>query len=449
MGKNSDLVEQLIEEKNKQAKEFLKKIKAEAIDTENEKEAFDSTMALMKAGVKRIYRGYLMAKKDNVLYKGRPDFLEKREGKSALGDYYYVAVDIRNANYENENKSKPEHRLQLALYSWILKEIQNFYPEESIIINRNSKRVIIKNNNELSTLMWDQIKKIRHILEGNEPALKINSNTKDTPWHKALIETAIEKDDIALLHNINEKTLEGLRENGIKTIRQMAAIETDALPKIKGMSKDKLEQAKWQAKSLKENKVIWLKPVELPSTPLNLYFDIERNPFKKMDYLYGVLIDEGKNKTHFKHFLAKTAKDESNMWNEFLKWLKTLQGKEYTVYHYSPYETSAMKRMEEKYGSSKGLVSFMANFIDLAKVVKESIVFPIYSYSIKDIAQSEFLNYKWRNADSSGIQSIAWHKEWMKTNDEAMKNKLIDYNEDDVIATKVLHRWLTQNSPQE
>lgn len=445
--------EGLLHEKN-----YIKDIEFEEIKTEDEEEAVQKTMELMKTGAQRIYQGYLRTEKDNVIYKGRPDFLEKQKGKSAFGDYYYIPVDIKNTSAESGEETKLQYRLQLTMYAWMLKEIQQFYPDQMIIINRDFKRIKLETDADLSIIMWDYVKKILKILEKNEPPLKISSSSKDTPWFDLLLSEAEKKDDIALLYNVNEIALHDLREHNIKTVHDAAKIEPYDLPYIRGISEEHLERVQMQAEALVENKVIWRKPIDIPEGEMKIYFDIEGDPFLKIDYLYGFWIanDPASAKAsaditpepYFKYFLAEKPEEEGQMWKEFLKWVEGIHQQNYKVYHYSPYEMSSIKKLTNRYGGSSALDEFKNHFVDLAKAVKKSVIFPLYFYSIKDIAKSNFLGYKWRHKEASGAQSIFWYEKWLETGDKKVLQNIIDYNEDDVIATQVLHEWLKANSPE-
>ena len=134
------------------------------------------------------------------------------------------------------------------------------------------------------------------------------------------------------------------------------------------------------------------------------------------------------------------------MWEQFIGWLETITFSDYKVYHYHHYERTRCKKLAEKYGGSAKLDEFMGNFVDLATVVQDSVIFPLYFYSIKDIAKSSFLNFKWRHQKAGGAQSIFWYEQWLETNDRSILDDIIRYNEDDVIATEHLHKWLNEQS---
>lgn len=72
------------------------------------------------------------------------------------------------------------------------------------------------------------------------------------------------------------------------------------------------------------------------------------------------------------------------------------------------------------------------------------MIFPLYFYSIKDIAKSSFVNFKWRHAKAGGGQSIFWYEQWLETKDRQTLQDIIDYNEDDVRAAEHLHLWINE-----
>lgn len=48
------------------------------------------------------------------------------------------------------------------------------------------------------------------------------------------------------------------------------------------------------------------------------------------------------------------------------------------------------------------------------------------------------LKFKWRDADPSGAASIEWFDQWVEAEDPKVKQRILDYNEDDCRAMRVL-----------
>ena len=69
-------------------------------------------------------------------------------------------------------------------------------------------------------------------------------------------------------------------------------------------------------------------------------------------------------------------------------------------------------------------------------VVLKATEWPIRDFSIKTLATH--LGFKWRDAHPSGAASIEWFHRWVETGDQAVKQRILDYNEDDCRATRVL-----------
>ena len=69
-------------------------------------------------------------------------------------------------------------------------------------------------------------------------------------------------------------------------------------------------------------------------------------------------------------------------------------------------------------------------------VVKKITEWPTRDYSIKTLAR--FLGFKWRDTDPSGAASIEWFDRWVRTQDPKIKQRILEYNEDDCVATRVV-----------
>ncbi len=63
-----------------------------------------------------------------------------------------------------------------------------------------------------------------------------------------------------------------------------------------------------------------------------------------------------------------------------------------------------------------------------------------YTNGLKEIGNS--LGYKWSFDNASGIQSIVWRKKWELTNNDNFKQLLINYNQEDCRALKIVTEWI-------
>jgi predicted RecB family nuclease len=69
-------------------------------------------------------------------------------------------------------------------------------------------------------------------------------------------------------------------------------------------------------------------------------------------------------------------------------------------------------------------------------VVLKATEWPTRDYSIKSLAK--YLGFLWRDTHPSGAASIEWFHRWVESGDLEIKQRILDYNEDDCRATRVL-----------
>ena len=132
------------------------------------------------------------------------------------------------------------------------------------------------------------------------------------------------------------------------------------------------------------------------------------------------------------------------MWQKFLDFLATLE--DFVIYHYAYYERQVFERLTLRYGAPSALVSkFKDNTVDLHVKVIDSVVLPLYFYSLKDVAG--YVGYKWDNPDAGGAESVVWYNDWLEKNDPEIIKKILRYNEDDVRATLAVKEWLETQKP--
>ena len=102
-----------------------------------------------------------------------------------------------------------------------------------------------------------------------------------------------------------------------------------------------------------------------------------------------------------------------------------------------------MKRLLDKYsGNNKIYGKITENMVDLFKVLTKSVVLPVESYSVKDVAK--YLGFKWSSVKAGGAQSLVWYDEFMKDplGNLSKLDLILQYNEDDCRATLVVKDFL-------
>ena len=112
------------------------------------------------------------------------------------------------------------------------------------------------------------------------------------------------------------------------------------------------------------------------------------------------------------------------------------------IYYYSKYERTTYRNLAEKYPDvcdTEHIEALFdpANSIDLYNdLVKKSTEWPTIDYSIKSLAK--YLKFSWRDTHPSGAASIEWFNRWIESGDPEIRQRILDYNEDDCRAMRVL-----------
>lgn len=97
----------------------------------------------------------------------------------------------------------------------------------------------------------------------------------------------------------------------------------------------------------------------------------------------------------------------------------------------------ALTRLSSRYGGGQLLKNqlVMASHNVLSSIYG-SIYFPCYTNDLKSIASS--LGFSWSHSDASGLESIVWRRRWETTKSPEIKDQLMQYNQDDCLALKIV-----------
>lgn len=410
------------------AKRQVVEIVAEDID-----EAALRTLEEMKKGTQTIYRAALIADR----FVARPDILERVQGNSALGDYYYVACDIKRSRHLKE-----EYKLQGCFYAEVLGVIQAAKPVQGYVMYPNGE-VESYLLEEFATRYQLTLDAIERILEGQQEPHFLTSDCKQSPWFHACKAEAVACDDLSRLNRIWRSEAKELAAAGFASLTDLAKVHPDLIAaKVKGIPRERLHFLHLQAQTLVNGKPHILKRVDLPNDDFALVVDVESDPLHDAHYLFGVLVVNGSEQTYHS-FLATDPKDERRAWEDFLAFVKDYVG--VPLYHYGWSEIDVFRSLTKKYNTSaEVLANIEEQSIDILGRLREAVIFPLSFYSLKDIAQ--FLGFRWRHEDASGLNSVLWYEEWLKSGNKDALKDVVEYNEDDVRATWVLQQWAIKNT---
>ncbi|MDA0282122.1 MAG: TM0106 family RecB-like putative nuclease [Planctomycetota bacterium] len=411
------------------------------------------TMEAMQRGEPLIYSGRIHT--DDLL--GIPDLLRK-EGSG------YVAGDIKSGSGEEgpEELSKPKshYAVQLALYTDILERIGRSSERRGFIWDIHGKELeydfteVIGSRNPHT--LWDEyqeaLSEARGILARTNRTLAAYGGVcKMCHWYTACTSGLKESGDLTLIPELGRSKRDAMLSH-LSTVSDFADSNPDHFIAGKktvfpGVGIDMLRRLHERAVLLAQGdaaKPYLRKSVSLPPARTELFFDIEVDPMRDVCYLHGFVERiGGQNDTErFVYFFAEepNAEGERQAFHDAWRYMGDRQPCK--VYYYSKYERTIYRKLQEKYPDvcSADDIEWMfdqQNSIDLYfDVVKSSTEWPTNDHSIKTLAK--YLGFDWRDTHPSGAASIQWFDEWINTGDPSIKQRILDYNEDDCRAT----RWL-------
>ena len=379
--------------------------------------------------------------------QGRIDVLEKRRGDSSIfGDYHYVVKEIKLSK-----NIKQEHIIQGAFYTYVIGKIQEYLPEKSFIINRDYEEqeyTYKAYEGELATA----IKGTQAILDvAEEPTPTYNGC--EWPWQTYCNYQALKNRDVSLVGQVGSKTKVNLVAHGFKKIWDISSAKIADLQKVPRIGAATAEKLILSAQAIKKREPILLdqSALKFPQKSTEIFLDLEgtdqpgsEDGLVQVDYLIGILIRKD-GREEYRPFIAHRLQDEGNMFREFVTFMQWQ--KDYVIYHWHNYELWHIKQLGERHGLTAQVETLLfPHMIDLHKVGTRAFVFPTYSNGLKDIA--DYLGFKWRHEDINALDSIAYYLKYQE-NPDGFKDKMqaiVDYNEDDCIATRVVKDWLQERS---
>ena len=412
--------------------------------------AAHSTLQLMQEGAQTIYRGVLVADGPaGIRYRSRPDVLMRQEGDSWLGNWYYVPFNIKMGK-----KAKPEYQLVAAYSAYVLAEMQGVWPETSWLQLKEKRRAVdlARYVPKLQAALDDCLEDGDGILNLLQPPEVFISRSRCDmcPWLSHCYQEAKAQNHLSLLPGVTLARYPILKSLGITTVEALAIAEPYQLAGDLDVERSVTEkmifqaQANWKGTAIPRLRAgrFPVSPQDVPTTEIELYFDIEAAPDKDLIYLHGVLVVNNLTQEETFHALvAESPEGEETAWFEFLALVDSYPNA--PIYHFCPYEAQTVRRLGELYGMAGiDVERLLARFVDIHKRVVDAVALPVESYALKHLAR--WMGFEWRDEEANGAQSICWYDDWLNSGDRTYLNTILRYNEDDCQATYRVKDWLVK-----
>lgn len=410
------------------------------------------TMDAIGRGEPLIYSARIQA--EGIL--GEPDLL-RREGTG------YIAGDIKSGAGEEgrEDLAKPKkhYAVQLGLYTDILERKELSAGRRAFIWDVHGNEVIYDFEEEYGTRnprsLWEDYEEYlsvaQAIIEKSEETLPAYGGVcKLCHWYSACLDRLSREDDLTLIPELGRSKRDSMLAE-FPTIEALANADTSAFitgkkTRFPGIGSDTLVRLHERAVLLttEGGRPYCRVPIELPSNELELFFDVEVDPMRDICYLHG-FVERRNQDDATEKFIAffveePTPEEEKKAFAAAVDYMK--RSRPCAIYYYSKYERTIYRKLQEKYAdvcSADEIEDLFdpSNAIDLYNdVVKKATEWPTVDYSIKTIAK--YLGFEWRDTHPSGAASIEWFDQWVRKGDKAIRRRILDYNEDDCRATRVL-----------
>lgn len=406
----------------------------------------EETVAALRSGVNVVFQGAFLSGR----WGGWSDFLERVERPSDLGAFSYEVADTKL-----KRKPHPKHVLQLALYSDLLTELQGVAPEFAHVELGNGQRATLR----LSDYR-DYARAARRRLEAfvNDPVPTRPMPCADCGlcrWKDHCDGVWAAEDSLFNVANIARGQVKKLEAQGVSTLAALAGWTGP----VRGMAVETFERLQAQARLQQARKTgaphFELRPAQpgrgfdlLPEPKAgDLFYDIEGDPHYEggLEYLHGVWFDGT-----FRAFWAHDHLAEARSLAELLDFFRARLAAypDAHIYHYAPYEITALRRLTAKYGIGEAFLDRLLRerrFVDLYAVVRGGIVASEPNYSIKSLEALYGLERSGEVKTAGG--SVVAYERWRETQDRAILDEIEDYNRVDCISTEKLRDWLAGIRP--
>jgi uncharacterized protein len=406
----------------------------------------EATREALKNGPDVVFQGAFLSGN----WGGWSDFLERVDKPSSLGRFSYEVTDTKL-----KRRPHPKHVLQLVLYSDLLAEIQSVAPEFAHVELGDGSRATLR--------LADYAAYARMARARLEAFVARPEPTRPAPcsdcglcrWSDHCAEVWEAEDSLFNVANITRGQVKKLEAAGLRTMESLASLD-HSIPTMSEPTRSRLViQARLQharktgAPSFELRQPEPGKGFDLLPEPQegDLFYDIEGDPHYEggLEYLHGVWFDG-----EFRAFWAHDHAAEARALAELLDFFRArlMAYPEARIYHYAPYEITALRRLTTQYGIGEAFLDRLLRehrFVDLFAVVRGGLIGSESNYSIKSM--EAFYGLKREGEVKTAGGSVVAYERWRATGDQSILDEIEDYNRVDCISTEKLRNWLVGIRP--
>ena len=413
------------------------------------------TLAAIRTHVPVIYQGEFRVQAtiggSQVEVVGRPDYLLLDGGNYAIRD--------SKLSRQVDEKHHEEIVLQVQLYGWLYERAVGT-PAKRLEVHTGSGAIVEVpyDGGTAALAMLAEVLAIKQMAtEPYEPvgwSKCASCSFADTCWPRA-----VEQEDVSLVMDVDQGLARQLHSEGICTARELVsgydAIRLSELKRAWGAKQQKVgkkaDRVLLNAEVLTTKKERMLSKPILPGGDNFVMFDLEGLPPQLDDlekiYLWGMQV-YGRNPGEYLGITAGFGVDgDREGWEDFLTAADAIFAEHGDIpfVHWHHYERVHILLYVQRYGDPEGIAArVLRNLLDLFPITKNSVVLPIFSYSLKIVEQ--YVGFKRTQDEYGGSWSMAQFILATETSNEDERNarmaEILKYNEEDLGATWAVFDWL-------
>ena len=386
-------------------RKYVEHLKAQGLslvdlrDEHLDAEGADATVDAMRGGVDRIVQPPLLHER----WAGRADVLVRVDRPSRLGGWSYEPLDTKLAR-----DTRGSAILQLCAYASVLEQLQGTAPEHIHVIAPGHP---FQTSAYRLAEYAAYYRTLRRQLEARVALDDAPATYPDPVPHCDICRWSIRcdahrrsDDHLSLVANIRSDHIRQFQEWGFRTVSALAEAPIPFPEKPARGSVEALDRAHEQARIQVEGRRAG-RPVHEclprvqgvgffrrpPPSAGDIFLDIEGDPFVPdagREYLFGFVVANDSGELEYRHEWALTAADEKRAFEAFIDFVneRRAQHSDLHIYHYAPYEPSALKRLMGRFATREDDVDRLLRggvFVDLYAIVRQSVRASVERYSIK------------------------------------------------------------------
>lgn len=421
------------------------------VDTGSVTHAARTTEAAMRLGSEVIYQATFL----HDGRRGHADFLLRTDRPSALGSWSYDVADTKLAR-----RLKVPALLQMAEYGGHLQRIQGTPPQWLTVVagdgthHRHRYADVDAYARHAAAKLHEFV--AARPLSIADPVV----HCARCRWIAHCSRGWRQQDHLSYVAFLRADHRHVLERHGIRTLAQLADATPADLPgEIGRPSRERLVA---QARLQQDERRTGTPRYELlePAADMGLlrlpepheddvYLDFEGDPYVEptgREYLAGLGDRTGGFTTFWAHDADAERRLTEDLVDDLLRRWQRSPGMH--VYHYAPYEKSALQRLTVRHGVREAELDILLRaelLVDLYAVVRQGVRISTESYSIKKLEA-----FYWGDVRGAGgvggvadaMSSVVAYERWLVDRDDQILDGIEAYNRDDVRSTLALQEWL-------